>query len=412
MIQSRVDMMQNINRTEKNVHGLSPDHISHSIDLARILLVVGLVFLHYGTFPNSKASSFQGLDLQEHTFATWANSAVLFFFLSAVPVLSIISGWLFFAFAQEAAWPSIFRRMRRRVVSLYFPLVVWNAAVFGGAYAVFTLAPNAMQFDGLNIDFATADWKDFGNAVFAVTHPPIAFQFWFVRDLLVTALVSPVLWLGLRFAPWLGAAGLGAAWLTGTDLVIFFRPDIPFFFYLGGLLRQKRLPVVVPLSTTVLLVAVYITLASVRALAPYVIDFKETPEPLWLSMATNAMRLFGVVGCWGALYRMATTRWGRAVGSYAGLAFFLHSAHWPLLALIKSVLWPLMPVTDGAVSDGWMLAHYAVSVLLTTGIGLGAGLALASRMPGLFALMNGGRLLEPPVTRRPVRPLVTRPQES
>lgn len=182
---------------------------------------------------------------------------------------------------------------------------------------------------------------------------------------------------------------------------------IPFFFYLGALIRQKRLPIALPLRTTRLLVGLYVLLACVRPLAPYIVETTPDAAPLWLIMATNAMRLVGVLGFWGMICRCAETPWGRAVGNYGGLAFFLHAAHWPLLALVKIALWPLLP----AETDAWMLVHYITSAMLTIGMGLGAGLLLASHMPRLFALMNGGRRFGQSGTPT-LRPLATQPQES
>jgi succinoglycan biosynthesis protein ExoH len=72
---------------------------------------------------------------------------------------------------------------------------------------------------------------------------------------------------------------------------------------------------------------------------------------------------------------------------YGGLAFFLHAAHFPLLAEVKILLWPLLP----AETDGWMLAHYAASVLITIGLGVAAGILLARLFPRAFAFLNGGR---------------------
>lgn len=371
--------------------GLPPVQLSRAIGLSRILLIIGLVFLHYGTFPNSSVSPFNGMDIHEHQLATWANSAMLFFFFSVVPLLSMISGWLFFSFAPEEAPMALQKRIWRRFQSLYLPLVVWNAAYLAGLYVLFVANPEASFFthiNRINMNFSTADWREYGNALFAVTDLPLAFQFWFVRDLFVTALISPLLWLLLHYRPWLGAMALGLIWLSGWNLEIFIRSDVPFFFYMGALIHQKRLKVTIPLPATLALVTLYMLLAGLRALAPYFIDVADA-APLWLDVATRAMRVIGVLGCWGALYRLAETSWGRRAATYGGLAFFLHSAHWPLLAVVKSALWRFMP-TD---TDGWMLLHYTASVTITIMIALGLGLMLARKAPRIFALMNGGRLL-------------------
>ena len=76
---------------------LASADLSQTISFARITLVVGLVFLHYDSFPNSTVSPFHGLDINAHQFATAVTSFVLFCFFSVVPLLSMISGWLFFA---------------------------------------------------------------------------------------------------------------------------------------------------------------------------------------------------------------------------------------------------------------------------------------------------------------------------
>ncbi|MGH6926970.1 MAG: acyltransferase family protein, partial [Dongiaceae bacterium] len=222
-----------------NARTLSAQELSQTISFARISLIVGLVFLHYQEYPNSKVSPFQGLDVTQHQFATFANSFVLFFFFSVVPLLSMVSGWLFFSFAEEDATRALIHRMRRRFFSLYLPLVFWNALFLALLVGLFIHEPGYPLFDDLNIRFDSASGLDYVNAVFGITDHPVGFQFWFVRDLFVTALVSPLLWLMLRRAAYLGLVLLGLAWLAGNDLIIFFRSDVVFFFYLGALIRLR-----------------------------------------------------------------------------------------------------------------------------------------------------------------------------
>lgn len=375
--------------------GPSKTQISRAICLSRIVLIIGLVFLHYGSFPNSMVSPFKGLDLHEHRFATWINSSIVFFFFSVVPMLSMISGWLFFSFPPEHFRVALPKRIKSRFKSLYLPLVAWNAAYLAALYAVFLVNPHMSfftQLNRLNMDFSSVGWKEYGNAIFAFTKEPIAFQFWFVRDLFVTVLISPAFCLMLRYRPWMWAAALCMVWLTGWNMGIFIRSDVPFFFYMGAIVYQKRLTLTIPLRTTIFLVALYTIWALLRALTPYFISIPaDDVDPLWLAVATRAMRVVGVIGCWGAIYHWAQTNWGGRIGKYGGLAFFLHSAHWPLLAMVKVVIWRFMPGEN----DLWMLVHYVASVSLTVIIGLGLGIALAYKAPKIFALMNGGRLLVP-----------------
>ena len=369
-----------------DARSLSERELSQTINFARITLIVGLVFLHYGSYPNSQSSPFRGLDIHQHQVATYVNSFVLFFFFSVVPLLSMVSGWLFFSFASDPradTRDALLRRMRRRFVSLYLPLVFWNALFLAVLLLVYAANPADPLLDEVNIRFETAGIRAYVNAVFGITHHPVGFQFWFVRDLFLTALVSPLLWLLLRFAPWIGALLLGAAWITDHDLWIFFRTDVLFFFYVGALVRMRGVPVEIGWNATVGFLALYIVLIAMRTLAPYAIE----GTPTLLEWATRAMRLAGVLACWGIFLRIAPTPFGAKVAQYGGFAFFLHAAHFPLLAQVKILLWEVVP----AETDGWMMAHYAASVLITVAIGIGAGLVLSRCLPKGFALMNGGR---------------------
>jgi len=369
--------------------GLSPQALSRAIGFARILLIIGLVFVHYDAFPNIKMSLTEGIDIYQHRTATFLASTVLYFFYSVVPLLSMVSGWLFFSFKPQDAWKAIKRRMKKRFISLYLPLVAWNLFYVICIYAFFLMDPQSGFFSNLEFKLPFSHGLDFINAIFGITHRPIGFQFWFVRDLFVTALISPFLWLAIRYAPWLGALVLCAMWLRHSHAFIFWRPDVPFFFYLGALIRQKNFNVTIPLRVAVAFLCGYIVLAGMRALAPYVFDTQIHSQWLELDIATSLMRLVGVVGCWGILYRLAQMPRGMAIGNYGGLAFFLHSAHWPLLVIVKMGLWLLVP----AANDFWMLIHYMLSVAVTVAIGLSLGRFLALKTPRFFSLMNGGRLL-------------------
>jgi hypothetical protein len=158
-----------------------------------------------------------------------------------------------------------------------------------------------------------------------------------------------------------------------------------FFFYLGGLIRLRELPVEISWRAALFFLGAYLLMCAVRTLAPYVVD----GDPAILQVATRSMRLVGVLACWGLFQRIALTPMGMRVAHYGGLAFFLHAAHYPLIAEVKLILWDLLP----AGTQPWMLAHYVVSVLVTVVIGIGLGLLLTRFASRAFALLNGGRAL-------------------
>lgn len=379
---SAIDARELPSPRETNRSRLTKADVSQIISFSRIALIVGLVFLHYGRYPNVPISPFTGVDVQGNEVATFINSFVLFFFFSVVPLLSMVSGWLFFSFRERSA-AEIGSRIRRRFVSLYVPLVLWNLLYVVLLWALFTVDRDNGLLADLNIDFATARPTQYINAVFALTQHPIGFQFWFVRDLFVTVLVSPALWMLLKAAPRVGGLALAFVWIGDIDLWIFFRTDVLFFFYLGGLVRLRGIPLEITPRVTLCFLIAYLLMVTLRTLAPYLVD---DSQPL-LDLATKLMRLVGVVACWGVFQSVALSAAGSSIARYGGFAFFLHAIHFPLIAAIKLLLWSLVP----AENQLWMVMHYALSVLLTVAVGMAIGILLARSAPKQFAFLNGGR---------------------
>ena len=362
---------------------LSKAEFSQIISFSRISLIVGLVFVHYGRYANMPLSPFSGMSTHGFEVATFVNSFVLFFFFSVVPLLSMVSGWLFFSFRDDPL-TQLATRIRRRFTSLYVPLVLWNLLFLVLLWSLFTVDRTNPVLAALNIDFATARPTQYINAVFALTQQPIGFQFWFVRDLFVTVLISPLLFLMLRRAPFLGAIVLAIVWFADLDLRIFFRTDVLFFFYLGGLVRMRAIPVEITRTTTLWLLVAYVALVTLRTVSPYVVD----DDALVIEVATKVMRLVGVLACWGIFQSAALSPAGAAIARYGGFAFFLHAIHFPLIAAVKAALWSILPAN----SQAWMIVHYALSVLLTVSVGMAVGILLARWAPRQFAFLNGGRL--------------------
>jgi succinoglycan biosynthesis protein ExoH len=370
----------------RHVSPAAPVHLSRTIDLARIVLIVGIVFLHYGVYPNLRANPFGGMSITEHEVATFVNSFLLFFFFSVVPLLSAISGWLFFSFLDDREGDvasALSTRIRRRFHSLYLPLVLWNFLYLVALLGLHAVAPDHGIFAALNIDIGAASARQYFDAVFAVDHYPVAFQFWFVRDLFLTVLLSPVLWLLIRRAPLFGFVVLFGAWAVNYDFAIFFRPDVTFFFFVGGLVRAQKLHLRLGSRAVFALVATYLLLVALRSLAPYVVQHSS---PL-LAGFTRLMRLVGVLACWGVFLRVGETRIGAKLARLGPFSFFLYATHFPLMAEVKLQLWKLLPATN----DFWMVAHYLASVTITILLCLAGAYLLARYAPATFALLNGGR---------------------
>jgi len=162
-----------------------------------------------------------------------------------------------------------------------------------------------------------------------------------------------------------------------------------FFFYLGALLRTRGADPRIGWNATVWLLGFYAALMALRALAPLAVDMDAPEQRALVDLATRLARPLGVVACWGVCLRLAALPLGEALARWGGAAFFLHAAHFPLIALVKFALWKAVP----AETDAWMLAHYLASVSATVLLCAAAAVALFRLSPALYAFLAGGRRL-------------------
>lgn len=119
----------------------------------------------------------------------------------AVPLFYIISGYLFFLKMPKGI-RSIPKKLRKRVRTLLIPYIIANILTFVFYVALNLLIwkmpslGNVVNFRVLDNAIEAGPWNTF---CLIFIDPPIAFQLWFVRDLMVAMICSPVIYLLLRW---------------------------------------------------------------------------------------------------------------------------------------------------------------------------------------------------------------------
>ncbi|WP_262300358.1 acyltransferase family protein [Microvirga sesbaniae] len=360
--------------------------LSAQIDLMRFSVVVGLVFLHYGPFPGTTYDPFDGFRFEQGGLSLFVNSYFVFFFYSAVPLLSAISGYLFF---KESDYSLGFykKRYRSRVRSIFLPMVSWNAiALLLSAVVALTLplSGRIIAYDVFNLTF-----MDLVNALVGVTQRPADFQFWFLHDLLLTVLISPVLAFCIRRAPMVSLGCLAVIWLVNLPLIIFFRPDVLFFFSVGAAARIHHWPIanIASRRTAIVLLITYAVLVALRALAPTIISDEMPMARVITGMGSRILRLYGVVALWSLAPFLVQTTLGMRIAKLGVIAFFLHAIHWPLNQLVKAGFDSLLPTR----SDALLLVNYFATTCLTVLLAIAVARFLNSYVPWLFDHLSGGR---------------------
>lgn len=174
---------------------------SELIDILRFPLAVMVVFAHTGVGnTNFEETGFQVFSVIQF---------ILSFLLPrcAVPTFFLISGYLFFANVQEWSWNGYKKKIKSRVSSWIIPYFLWNALyyclyVLALLVAVLLLNKHAdtLQYS-LNLwmhvfyDYGRfeTEWQNWlGESVYMTC--PFNVPLWFLRDLIVMAFISPIIY--------------------------------------------------------------------------------------------------------------------------------------------------------------------------------------------------------------------------
>lgn len=207
---------------------LSDDLASDAISNMRFPLIVGVVMIH------SKISS--GDSVSFSLFQKVVSDLVP---SPCVPLFFIISAFLFFWKIDDFDKSVYLRKLRSRWKSLVVPYIIWNSIAIVLFAAVHLSFPSLINPEFENIprwklsNYLAAFWN--GSSGFPINYP-----LWFLRDLIVMVVLTPVFYYVVYKAGsvrWFCLILLGIAhffiihngWMTSV-----------FYFYIGTLLARER----------------------------------------------------------------------------------------------------------------------------------------------------------------------------
>ncbi len=182
---------------------------SEVINYIRFPLIAWVVFLHSVLlFPpklmelgNPVCSYFIG-------FLTISVRTQIFFF---------ISGYCFFLRVKLFDFSTYLGKLKRRFHTLLVPYFLWNLIVIGYFALAYSCFPNYINDSFENVytwsfaDYASSFWNKSGG-------DPIAYQLWFLRDLMVISVFSPIVWFAIKKLKWISLLAIVVLYLTDFEI--------------------------------------------------------------------------------------------------------------------------------------------------------------------------------------------------
>jgi fucose 4-O-acetylase-like acetyltransferase len=357
----------------------STDSTSDAIRISRILGILGIVYVHAWT--GRTLVELNALAGTPQIALRWV--LIDLFGRSAVPLLSIISGWLVAPSVRRRSYGSF---VKDKAATLLAPMLAWNliamTLVCGAAQMGWLLAPKATSLGWVL------------NELFCLTGPnDVNVQISFLRDIFVIMLAAPLL---VRLPTWgLALIAIGAAtWsVGGWSLFILLRPQILLFFILGVVARRSDWAIAVGRWPALPAAAPFCVIApSVVALSIWG-EAWSNAHPAITAGLDLTLRLAAAILFWRIATALAQRPAGRALNALAPLAFLLFCAHMTMIWFAGPWLGRLTGPLGAPAYPVLLLAQ----PLLVLGATAGLRDVLMALSPRLTAFLSGGQTrLDPP----------------
>lgn len=350
-----------------NSSKVTPSLESSVTDTLRFPLIIGVLFIH-NAIPYNPIN--------------FSVSSTLSLFLSqiisrvSVPLFFFFAGYYFFFKTTAFNTAEYGKKLSKRFYSLFIPYLFWNSLMYFFYFASSKI-PFLLAFSKKSNGFSILDWLtclwSYNNGF------PIAPQFWFIRDLIVVIVISPVIYILLHRNNWMTLVFLFALWISnfiqmpnGLSLIALA------FFSFGAYFSVNH----------------YIFLSYFNSLSN--ISYVTYPILVVLDFWTNG-NIYNIIihNCAILVGTFFFVNLTTAVCSrvtvksrfWADVSFFVFASHEPLMTVLRKLIYKIVPVYNDYVST----VLYFVIVIMVSVITILLYYVLKLYMPRFTKIVTGNR---------------------
>lgn len=353
---------------------------SKTIQFLRFPLIMGVIFIH----TNFLGICLQGVHLvTPQTFPIYTGVSYAFEVMClsvCVPLFAVIAGYLFFT-GQDFNQQTYLQKLKSRAKTLLIPYIFWNLLEWGLlilSNTLLTPLTSGRNAHALDMDI----WQWFSIFWEYRGYFPINIQFWYIRDLMVTVLISPVLYWAIKKWKLLFMALLSIVWLVDVKLPILgIYVTIPFFFSIGAYFSIWKKDI----SQTTLLWLKPISIAYALLWVVFIVlcQLYDTDTLEWFKRVVPIVSVFALLA-WTSYYmQKKQVTWPHWINNSV---FFLYGYHCIVMALCLKLWIKYIPLLEVNLLIGYVVMPFFVAAL-----GVGICCAAKKIAPRFMALITGGR---------------------
>lgn len=361
------------------------EKISKAITLSRFPLIFLVIALH---------SYFAEIDYSQ--YPVFSNITCLLSFVItrvAVPLFFAISGYLFFNKVEKMNLKLYQFKLKKRVKSLLIPYILWNILFVLAYFFIIKFQLVPVHTDGKTVyDYSLTDflWSLYNTKISAGvetpfygivygTGSPIAYHMWFVRDLMVASILSPIIYflVSNRVARFIYLPAIIMVWAYAIP----FLGDVGYylssvtFFSLGAWANVNKINIEKIESCNRILV-IYALAVGIEL---YLYNTKSLP-----SLYHNVTILLGLLAFTVVLLKLSGKV--KIPQILSGSTFFIYGGHLMFILLTVKLLQRYVPHNEGGLIIAYLCAPIIVCVFL-----IGCWVVLKNLSPRLAEWLNGGR---------------------
>ena len=287
----------------------------------------------------------------------------------AMPVFFIMSGYLFFANVDKWDVATYKKKMLRRVKTLLIPYLIWNLLM-------------AVKLKTFSWSMFWAYWEPAGSQIDwfgqeQLMTAPANMPLWFLRDLMVVSMLTPIIYILVR---WLGYWLMGLLTILYLSGVCAFIPGLSayaiYFFTFGAFLSICKMDLVASLKRVEMPAYVLSVLFAVSMLLTY--------NTLIFSSLMLCFRLTGAIAVFCMASRILTSTQGRIPSVVCDSAYLIYLAHYVFIfSFIDATFFALFGTSIPALS-----IHYLLCPLIKVAIFVGVYIIYRRLFPHAFRHMS------------------------
>lgn len=338
--------------------------LSRQIDLASFFASVMVLFIHSSLAMIPRTSSY--LFVESLVGDGLCRIAVPFFFLR--------SG--FFFFLNIVQLKIVSTKILRRCKTLLVPYILWSIL---GLLFLFIVSHISFTRSFIVRDLP---WDSISNIANHIITDPINYQLWFLRDLLLVIVISPIVFLAIHFLSWIPFFVLLFMYIISLFSFPFFYSSSSLFFFVAGATMAMKNPQIIEFSpersTIISLSLVFLFLLFYTAAA----KSYSLPNIAWLNRVSP---IVGLAVFWW-LIRRFSSMFSVLSSSVISLSFFIYLLHEPFLTFVKKLAISILPCTHYQM----FILYFSLPLFILL-ICISIGLLLKAHFPSLYSLLVGSR---------------------